>query len=172
MKNLCPPYKGAKIQDITQGYSDQHRAYDWASKFGTFLVAMENCIVENITDKEILYDNGWEYDRGFGILLRSISNPEIKYSYWHCLPFFPVKIGDIVLQGKPVARMGNSGYVLSNGQYVPLKDRLKPPYPGTHLHEGCPMDTLDRIDWDIPIKFDVLTALMLILNSMSNFLKK
>ena len=170
-KNLCPPYKGAKLSDITQGYSDSHRAYDWASDYGTFLVAMENCIVENIMTAEN-WDTGWELERGYGILLRSITNPEVKYSYWHCLPRFSVNIGEIVIRGQVIAMMGNTGFVLSNGKVVLMADKLRPSYPGSHVHLSCPQDTIDRIDWSIPINFDIITVISLTLKQILNFLKK
>ncbi|MFA6925196.1 MAG: M23 family metallopeptidase [Bacteroidales bacterium] len=175
MKNLCKPYKEFQLSNITQGWSEQHKAFDlarWDKKsYGTILVAMENCIVENIATAEN-WDNGWEMERGYGVLLRSIANPEVKYSYWHCLPFFPVKKGDTVLQGQPVAQMGNSGFCLSNGVVVLLADRLKPPYKGTHLHMSCPKDTIDRIDYTVHIKIDLMTTIYLILGNMMSFINK
>ena len=175
IKNLCVPYKNFDKSHITQGWSEQHKAFDIArtdgKSYGTWLVAMENCLVENITTAEN-WDSGWELERGFGILLRSIANPDVKYSYWHCLPFFCVKIGQIVLQGQPIGQMGNSGFVLSNGKPVLIADRLKPPYLGTHCHLACPKDTMDRIDFYKEVKFDLLTAISLTLFSISNFLKK
>lgn len=173
MKNLCVPYQGFQLSHITQGYSDTHRAFDIAKpkgSYGTWLLAMENCVVENIMTTEN-WDTGYELGRGYGILLRSIANPEVKYSYWHCLPFFPVKKNDIVLIGQPIGQMGNSGFVLSNGQPVLMADRLKPPYKGTHCHLSCPKDTIDRIDFTIPVKFDLLTVISLTLFSISNFIK-
>lgn len=173
LKNLCPPYQGCNLSHLTQGYSDIHRALDFAklkNSFGTWLVAMENCVVENMMTAEN-WDQGWELERGYGVLLRSIANPEVKYSYWHCLPFFPVVKGMTVMQGDPVAQMGNSGFCLSNGQVVLATDRLKPPYYGTHLHLSAPKDTLERIDWSKEIKFDILMATYLTLLSISNFIK-
>jgi hypothetical protein len=175
MNNLCVPYKGFNLQHITQGWSESHKAFDIAkpklgASFGTWLVAMENCIVENIMSAEN-WDNGWEYDRGFGILLRSIANPEVKYSYWHTLAFFPVNKGDTVLQGQPVAMLGNSGYCISNGQVVQYKDKLKYPFLGAHCHLSCPQNTIDRIDFSIPINFDLITTISLTLKSMAFFLK-
>jgi hypothetical protein len=175
-KNLCVPYKGFKLSHITQGWSDQHKAFDIANldgkSYGLWMVAMENCIVENMMGAEVLGDKGWEYDRGFGILLRSVANPEVKYSYWHSLPFFPVKKGDTVLRGQPICQMGNSGYVESNGARVEYEYKLKPNYPGTHCHLSCPKDTIDRIDWSIKVDFDLMTVISLTLFSISNFLKK
>lgn len=170
-KNLCKPYRECQIGHLTQGYSDSHRAFDFAYKYGTWMVAMENCVVENIMTAEN-WDEGQEYERGFGVLLRSIANPEVKYSYWHDLPFFPVKKGMTVLQGEPVAQMGNSGFVLAGGKPVLIKDRLKPPYPGTHLHLSAPKDTIDRIDWNKEIKFDLLMTIYLTFLSINKFFKK
>jgi len=170
MKNLCKPFKDCTPQQLTQGYSDKHRAFDFASTYGKYLVAMENCIVENIIKAEN-WDNQEELERGYGVLLRSIENPTVKYSYWHCLPFFCVEVGDTVSQGQPVSQMGNSGFCMSGGIVVPLNDRSKPPYYGTHVHLSCPENTLERIDWSIPIKFDLLTTISLTIKSIINFLK-
>jgi murein DD-endopeptidase MepM/ murein hydrolase activator NlpD len=168
---LCKPYREANINQITQGYSSDHKAWDFAYKYGTFIVAMENCTVESIITAENI-DQGWELERGYGILLRSIANPEVKYSYWHCQSQFNVKKGDIVLQGQVVAMMGNSGFCMSNGKIVLKEDKLKYPYPGTHLHLSAPKSTLDRIDWNIPIEIDMITVIQGFLRSIINFLKK
>ena len=173
-KNLCVPYKGFQLSHITQQWSDTHKAFDIAKpigSYGTFLVAMENCIVENIMTAEN-WDTGWELERGYGILLRSITNPEVKYSYWHCLPRFSVNIGEIVIRGQVIAMMGNTGFVLSNGKVVLAENKLKYPFPGAHVHLSCPQDTIDRIDWSIPINFDIITVISLTLKQILNFLKK
>lgn len=174
MKNLCVPFKGFTKDKITQNWSESHQAFDIYNgnkSYGTWLLAMENCIVENIMGVDILGDNGWEYQRGFGILLRSITNPEIKYSYWHTLPFFPVKKNDIVLQGQPICQMGNSGFCISSGVEVKYEDKKKPLFAGTHCHLSCPKDTMDKIDFTIPIKFDLITTVSLTVQNMIYFLK-
>lgn len=170
-KNLCRPYRECKPHHLTQGWSPEHRGFDFGYKYGTWLVALENSVVENIMTAEN-WDKGWELERGYGILLRSIRDPNFRYTYWHTLPFFPVKKGEIVLKGQPVAQLGNSGFVLSGGKPVLLKDRLKPPYHGSHIHISAPQNLLEMIDWELPIKFDILTTISLTLFSISNFLKK
>ncbi len=174
-KTLCVPYKGFQLNHITQTWTESHPAFDIAKptgSYGTWLLALENCVVENIMGADILGDGGWEYERGFGILLRSITNPEVKYSYWHTLAFFPVSKGDIVLRGQPICQMGNSGFCMANGKVVEYKDKLKYPHPGSHCHLSCPQDTTDRIDFDISINFDLLTVISLTLKKMLEFLKK
>jgi len=174
-KNLCVPFIGFTTKNITQQWSNEHKAFDIAREtpelsWGTWLVAMENCIVENTMGGDVLEDSGWELDRGYGILLRSITNPEVKYSYWHTLSSFPVKKGDTVLQGKPVCQMGNSGYCVSNGRVITKEEKLKGSKLGTHCHLSCTEDTIDRIDFNIKVNFDLLTTISLTLFSISNFL--
>lgn len=145
-----------------------------AWKYRTYLVAPEHCWVDRVITAETI-DEGEELSRGYGIVLKSFFNNH-EHFYWHCLPIFPVKKGDIVKRGQIVAQMGNSGFVKSGGKVVPLEDRLKPPYKGTHLHWAMKIndeivDPLKHIDWSIPIRYDLWGAIKAILINMLSFLK-
>jgi murein DD-endopeptidase MepM/ murein hydrolase activator NlpD len=175
----CKPYKTCTPNDLAQGFIQDHLANDYASKYGTFLVAPFNGKVDVVTGAEMFTTDGkpsWELKRGNGIRIKSTENPEISVMYWHCLPFFPVKVGDIVLQGQPVAQMGNSGYVRSGGEVVPYELRNTPNYPGTHVHltigtKDEYWDFSQMISWDIPVNYDLMTAIKNVLQNISNFLK-
>jgi murein DD-endopeptidase MepM/ murein hydrolase activator NlpD len=167
MSTLCPPYFNAKLSHISQRFGaiqgfdgKPHLGVDLApyNGYGIFLVAPENCTVEKIIENNDIYVDKDEMQRGFGILLKSTTS-QYYYLYWHCLPFFPIKVGETVLQGQPVAQMGNTGMVYRNGVYVPLEERTKTK-EGTHAHwEMCSnyyskryyVDPLQFIDWSIKI---------------------
>lgn len=175
--NYCKPYKNAKPSDITQGFSDTHKANDWVSAYGTWLVAPFNGKVVAIQGADKLDSSDFEMERGCGIRILSIENPEIGFCYWHTLEFFPVKVGDTVLQGQPIAQMGNTGFVYSNGGYVLIKNRLDGNHPGTHAHISCGtqeeyFDYSKLIDWSIEVKYDLLTTISAVIQNIINFLKK
>jgi len=181
MLKISKPFRNCTPQSLTQGFSQSHQAVDFAGKYGEFLVAICNSKILNTITAENIESTGEELRRGYGIRLQSVENPAVSYTYWHCLAFFPVKIGDTVLQGQPVAQMGNSGFVLSNGKYVEIDIRTIPPYPGTHLHwsmgtnnsDGTytPLDPSKLIDWSIEIKYSIIDTIKAFLQSISNFLK-
>ncbi|MCL4419568.1 M23 family metallopeptidase, partial [Patescibacteria group bacterium] len=104
----------------------------------------------------------------------SIEDPTLSIMFWHTQQFFPVKVGDTVLQGQVIAQMGNSGYVVDGG-YVPLDERNKYPYRGTHTHIsfGTETENLDfskYVDFSIPINYDVITTVKSIIQNITNFL--
>jgi len=172
---ISKPYKNAKPSDVSQGFSYKHPAVDFASKYGTFLVAPENCIVDVIVSAKKIDESLAPLERGYGIRIKSIANPNTSHTYWHCLPVFPVKVGDTVLQGQPVAQMGNSGSVRTGSKWIPVEIRAKKPYLGTHLHwqyllEGVPKDPLNYIDWDIPVKYNLLVVIRAIIQNILNLL--
>jgi hypothetical protein len=175
IKKLCSPYKGCNPMQITQGFiPKQHEAVDFASSYGTFLVAPERIIIERIK-AGIDWNNPKEIEQGYGIVFTSIDKTR-RYSYWHCLPVFSTDEGLIIEQGQPVAQMGNSGWVFSGGKYVPLEERNKPPHYGTHLHlsfseNGINKNIIEYIDWEIEIKYNLLTAIKNIIQKMANLLK-
>lgn len=180
MKN-CKPFKTATKRSISQGYHAEHRANDFVSFFGDILVAPFNCKVIKIIGLENAADMAKDLLReGCGIRMQSIENPDITAVYWHCQNVFPVSVGDTVLQGQPVAMMGNTGFVMAGGVVVPYDIRLIPPYPGTHLHYsmerkdgdgGLPLDPSDFIDYTIPVSFNLITTIRNILNKMVSVLK-
>lgn len=179
---LSKPFKNATPQSITQGFKlKDHEANDFGGKFGEFLVAPFNAKVINVVGNEIDMDtpDAGSLEHGYGIRLQSIEDPTYSCTYWHCQILFPVKKGDTVLMGQVVAMMGNSGFVLSNGQIVAVDRKLIPPFPGTHLHwsfgrqvgtEYTPLDPSQFIDWTIPINYSLAETLNLfVLSFMSLF---
>ena len=170
---ICPPFRGCKPKDITQGFSSAHQAIDFAAPYGTFLVAPEDCRISAVRTAEVVNDKTEELARGYGVFMEAENR---RYGYWHCLPMFPVEVGQFVKQGEIVGQMGNSGFVLSGGKYVPIEIRTKAPYHGTHVHYSMAIDNksvnpLDFIDYSIPINYDVLTAIKAIAQRMLNLLK-
>ena len=178
---IYPPYKNAKLSDVSQGFSFVHQAIDFApsSGYGTFLVAPERVIVERIVTKTSMADNFDELKRGYGIKMKSVSNSYRHYLYWHCLPVFPVDEGDLVEAGAIVAEMGNSGLVYSNGVYVELADRTTT-HKGTHLHLECYdivngtavySDVLKIINFSQDINLGIVKATSQIFTKMINLIK-
>lgn len=182
---IAKPYKQCQPNQLTQGYGVNIQSYqptghtgnDWAfaNCYGTFLVAPEDVEVISLIDAKNISPDLAPLSRGYGILMRSVKNPERTHLYWHCLPVFPVEEGEVCLQGEPVAQMGNSGFVTQGGKIVPISDRLKPPYYGTHLHQeiridGKYTDPFPWVDWDIEVQGVGLTTLQKIINKIINLL--
>ena len=143
MNTICAPYKGAKIQDISQYYSETHQALDFCplNPYGTSLVCpFEYGKINNMVDSDICSENEDEMFRGFGITIQECDkNGNLKSmycGYWHTFSEFPFEKWDIVKRGDVVAYMGNSGDVFAGKPpiYVPLECRESPNHPGTHLH--------------------------------------
>ena len=183
---LCKPYKKCKPSHLSQAFGvnpqpyqkNGHVGVDWSfpNAYGTFLLAPEDLVVEKLVKAESISDDTAPMRRGYGIVMRSISRPQRKHLYWHNLPVFPCKVGDVIKQGEEVAQMGNSGFVMQGGVKVPLEDRSKPPYPGTHLHQeiivnGRYVDPLPLIDWKIKVSGVELNVIQRIINSIKRLLK-
>jgi murein DD-endopeptidase MepM/ murein hydrolase activator NlpD len=179
---ICKPYKGATPSSITQGFHPAHQAVDMGGKYGQFLLSPFNARVLTIVKGEGLSTDTDPLRGGYGVRLQSTEDPTLAMVYWHCLPFFPVSVGDIVLQGQPVAQMGNSGFVLSGGKYVEIDIRTIPPFPGTHVHwtmgrnnaDGTytPLDPSTLIDWTIPVgDTGILEAIKKVLANISKLFK-
>ncbi len=173
---ICRPYKEAKLSHISQGFSTEHRAIDFAFFYGALLVSPEDCRIFRVVST-IATDNPdkttGSLGSGYGVFMEALGNPKRRYGYWHCLPVFPVRQGDIVKQGRIVSMMGNSGFVKSQGKLVPIEIRTKAPYKGTHNHFSMSIDNvaqnpLDYIDWNIPISYDVITAVKSIFQKILN----
>lgn len=174
------PFKSAKPVDMTQGFWKEHQANDFASSYGTFITAPFNAKVINVVGAKTFDGSNDLLQNGCGVRLQSIEDPSITISYWHCLPFFPVSKGDIVIQGQPIAQMGNTGFVMAGDKIVETNMKLIPPYKGTHVHitmgktnsDGTytSMDYSKQIDWLIPVNYDALTAIKVILQKISNVL--
>lgn len=175
MIKIAKPYKTAKLSDITQGFNEQHKAIDWASKYGEWLVAPFNAKVAVIRSPDKLDGTDFDLKAGCGIRLISIEDPTISFMHWHCLPVFPVEVGNTVMQGEEVAQMGNTGFVISNGIVVPYELRDTPNYPGTHDHSTMSIgeelvDYSKYIDWSIPVGTNILEKTMKVLQKISNLL--
>jgi hypothetical protein len=173
------PFRGCQKNNITQGFKPEHPAVDFRGDYGTWLVAPEKCLVLKIispTTIDLSPENP-QLKRGFGIYLESLVKAKRYFLYWHCLPIFPVSIGEIVEAGQSVVQMGNSGDVWSNGVYVPIADRNKFPFPGTHLHEEMIVDEIavdvsTKIDWSQEVNpINTLSVIQKILNKLKDFLK-
>jgi len=181
MIKICAPFKNCKLTNLTQGFHKDHQANDFASSYGTFLVAPFNAKVANVTGAETFDGKDDLLRNGCGVRLVSVEDPSISISYWHCQPVFPVSKGDTVLQGKIVAMMGNTGWVQQGPNLVPIDIRLIPPYPGTHVHISmgqqipggmyAALDMSKLIDFNIPININWIEAISVILQKMIQLLK-
>jgi len=187
---LCKPFQTASRNSISQGFGvnpcsyqpNGHSGNDFVNPTGTWLVAPELCKVVNIIDTPQKLDTDLApLERGYGIVMQSLAKANTYYLYWHCLPFFPVEIGDTVTQCQEVARMGNSGFCIVRGEVVPLDIRNVPPYLGTHLHyekfteeNGVRKyyDVLPDIDWTIWNSNGVLDDIQKVLQKILNIFKK
>jgi len=186
---ICKPYKLASLNAISQGFGvnpcsyqpNGHTGNDLVAPAGTFLVAPELCKVTNIVDTPQKLDTDLApFERGYGIVMQSLSKPNTYYLYWHCEPFFPVEVGETVIQGQEVARMGNSGFCMVRGEVVPLDIRNVPPYLGTHLHyekfteengKRTYLDVLPDIDWTMWSSNGILDDIQIILQKILNIFK-
>ena len=170
------------LNHITQIFHEGHKALDIVGNktnfgYGTPLCAPENCLVLGITSEELSHDNK-SLEHGYGIKLRGLETG-IEYLYWHCLPIFPVYGGDTVKRGQIMAYMGNAGLVYQGGNYVPLEQRIKAPFQGTHLHiqaekDGQRIDLLPLINfsWEPTYTFtDLVGATMKVLRKISQGIK-
>ena len=160
---LSKPFAAATLYKISQRFGvnpqwyqpDGHPGVDWTDDYGTPLLAGEDSLVVGITTPGVITDDPEYMRRGFGISLRGDSGLECLY--WHCLPIFPVNVGDNVRRGQIVAYMGNSGFVTVAGGIIPVEYRSLPPYRGTHVHQevvkdGKRVDPLNEIDMLLPIE--------------------
>jgi len=186
---ICKPYKSAKLSDISNPFGANpqwyngvpHNGVDWVSSYGTPLVAPELCIVDNIITGESINADLAPLSRGYGIILKGLISGKF-HLYWHCLPMFPVKCGQTLKQGDVCAFMGNSGFVMTHGVVVPIKLRTQPPYPGTHLHQEVFIfdsnsqrvyeNPLKLVDFSIPISYNLLTSIMIIIKKIINLILK
>lgn len=192
MKKLCPPYKGAVPNNVTQGFSKEHQAVDVTGNYGEFLVAPFKALVVHIQQRTTLDNDTSDIAQGCGILMTAIDDPTYRVVYWHCIPTsFIVKVGDIVEMGQPVGQMGNSGMVYGSGQFYTVEEREQEyaeatpsnlPKKGVHVHismgigdgtaDGTKnVDWRNYVDWTIPINFDLLTTIRLVLKNISNIIK-
>lgn len=181
MRSFCKPYREFTFQKVTQGFKSDHQALDCVSYYGTPLVATEDGVVVSIVTPNKLLDktDNEHIRRGYGIVLKGKSG--LYTLFWHCQGVFPVDEGDEVVQGQIVAYMGNSGFVYSLGQYVPVEIRSKAPYAGTHVHWEVYEDIvgirkylnpIEYVDWNLDMKYEILVAAKVVLRKILNLLGK
>jgi murein DD-endopeptidase MepM/ murein hydrolase activator NlpD len=151
---LVKPFKKASVWNITQSFHGEHPGIDIVSKYGTPLVAPENCKVIGLWGDGPLVEHNEGLERGYGLKLKGVVSG-YTHIYWHCNPVFPVSLDEYVTAGQIVAFMGNAGNVSFGGKYVPLDERNTPPYKGTHLHQEVwnkanrRVDPVPLIEWTI-----------------------
>lgn len=176
--------------NVSQTYHTKHKGLDiWASKrsgtlsngYGEPLCAPEDVEILSITGDKLTEGNK-ALEHGFGVFMKGL---ETGYSYlfWHTLGYLPVKVGEVVKRGKIVGYMANSGYVFSGGVYVPLEERNKQPFNGTHLHlemfdKGYRLggkkkfiNPLDHLNWSLQPEYGVSDQLGAISKSLGKMLK-
>lgn len=185
---ICKLYAGATIQHISQPFGvnptsyqpNGHVGVDFSPfmGYGKVLVAPEDVVIKRVINLETFdfekYPEKLAY--GFGVLMTSVQAPSVDYLYWHCLPAIPVKEGDIIEQGQPVAQMGNSGFVFSAGVLVPIEHRSRPGFPGTHLHfemrvNNQYVNPVPYIDWTIPVSGGTVAFALAVLAKLRSFFK-
>ena len=182
------PYKNAHIGQISQQFGvnpmpyqpNGHTGVDMVASYGTWLVAPQDVIVIDIITNYNLDEDLAPLARGYGIIMCTIKKPFVYYLYWHCLPVFPVEIGDEVKKGQQVAQMGNSGFVFSGGWAVPVEIRTMSGKLGTHVHyekftengKRVYLDPIAFINWSSKVDIDWLSEAKLVLLKMLRILKR
>ena len=188
---LTKPFKGMTIENISQTYHSKHPALDICksssvASYGTPLCAPEDCTVLNIVGDKYTPNDTHELEKGYGIYLKG-EETGYSYLYWHVLPILPVNTGDSVKRGSIIAFMGNAGLVYTNGVYVPIEERTKSPFKGTHLHlemfdkgykigdKKSFLNPLERIDLSLEPLYstvDLLRATVIVFKKVLAFKKK
>lgn len=173
-------FKNMTRNDVTQIYHAGHKALDIDGNethygYGTPLCAPEMCLVLGITD-EGPKGSEKELANGYGISLKGLETG-MTYLYWHCLPMFPVHGGDTVKRGQIVAFMGNAGPVTKWGKTVPLSERTKTPFAGTHVHvqvekDGKRLDPLPLINFNWQPQYTTADYLVAMIAVFKKILKK
>lgn len=160
---LTLPYKKAGFGHITSFFRykrPNHNGVDFSYWYGTPLVAPHDGVVTRIVKLEDYDEYDKDMERGFGVEIEVI--PNVYVLYWHCIGYFPVKVGDKVKQGQIVAFMGNSGMVMRNGVPVEGELRYRPDHPGKHVHielferkngKKTYYNYLEFVDWSAKIKY-------------------
>lgn len=167
MTKLRFPYPGVVQEDfsITQGYDSNPKnpatgGYFYAQHHGGMdIVPLQgkygnfwNAPIYPVLDGKTLSASTVDKDRGLGIKVRSVLEPDLiayfrrlgcipadyhgevwmDHLYWHMLKV--VDLDGWVDELHPVGLTGNSGYVFAGGLPVPSSEKNVPPYPGGHLH--------------------------------------
>lgn len=129
------------LGDVTQWFGESpelyqkytklksHNGVDIVRPHGEHLFAVEGGVVTEVKDTP----DG--YGRHIRILTPPDSHGEAReWTYAH-LSYIGVKNGQAVKEGQFVAKMGNTGFVVSNADGNGFWKTN--PYAGTHLHLGC-----------------------------------
>jgi murein DD-endopeptidase MepM/ murein hydrolase activator NlpD len=181
------PYLGCKRSDITQAFGvnpnplqpNGHEGVDFcpANAYGKILVAPEDVVIKKVI-RETVFNGDFFNDlqKGFGLTMTSLENPNITYLYWHCMQVIPVQEGQTVFRGQMVAQMGNSGMCYTGGVYVPLASRGSG--RGSHLHferrdatkEPDYTDPLPEIDFSSTVTLSWSQNAQQVLQGISNLL--
>lgn len=142
--------------DVTQWFGENanlykalgmlsHNGLDLVRPHGEHMFATEDGTVVDVKDTP----------EGYGKHLRILSSDgRREWTYGHCADIW-VKQNQKVKGGQFIARMGNTGFVVSGN--TPYWGHN--PYAGTHLHLGLRMTRLDTKGWSYPgstLKFIVL----------------
>ena len=165
MERLSIPYKGATPNHVSQTFHSGHKGLDMVvfaanNGYGTPLTAPEDVKVLRIIGDTYTPGSNRKLEHGYGLFMKGLETG-FTHFYWHTLPILPVSVGQVVRRGEIVAFMGNAGNVRSGGVYVPIEQRTKKPYAGTHLHYELmspeyrlggvkrPLNPLDYLDWGL-----------------------
>jgi murein DD-endopeptidase MepM/ murein hydrolase activator NlpD len=151
---MTDPVKGMKwakypVGDVTQWWGenpalysglgigiDKHNGIDIVRPHGEHMFAVEDAWVVSVKTTA----------DGYGKHVRLISKDfKREWTYGHCADIW-VKLNQEVKEGQFIARMGNTGFVVSgNTPYWGTN-----PYAGTHVHFGLRFIELDRRGWTYP----------------------
>jgi murein DD-endopeptidase MepM/ murein hydrolase activator NlpD len=180
---LTKPYYNCSINHIAQPFGNpqsfggNHTGVDLSFRYayGTNLVAPEDVVIKRVIDQKTFDPVKYleNLSKGFGVLMTSLRDPNVDYLYWHLLNPVPVKEGQIIKRGESVGLMGNSGFVFSAGQLVPIEHRSRPDFPGTHLHyevrvNNSYVNPVPLIDFEIPVPMTKIKWMMQFLNYVGN----
>jgi murein DD-endopeptidase MepM/ murein hydrolase activator NlpD len=149
---MKPPVKNLKwakypLGDVTQWHGENpklyqeiglasHNGIDIVRPHGEHMFAVEDAWVVEVKDSA----------DGYGKHVRLISKDfKREWTYGHCADIW-VKLNQEVKEGQFIARMGNTGFVVSGN--TPYWGNN--PYAGTHLHFGLRLIELDKRGWTYP----------------------
>lgn len=169
---MKPPIKGYKnaqypAGSVTQFFGEHpelyrdfmklegHNGIDIVAPWGTPIYAVEDGLVVDVKDSP----------DGYGKHIRILSPVGAdgignEWTYGHASQNL-VKIGDQVLEGQEIQKMGNTGFVVSGS--TPYWSYN--PYAGTHLHLGRRLYKLSPSGW----KYNQLAPSIDILNYFNGF---
>ena len=113
------------IYTITTQFSEEHKAIDIASSYGSEIYAIDDGVVVIAKDGCIVGDLTCNSKAGNYVTIKH--NDNIHYSSYMHLKNVSVKVGDKIKKGQVIGYMGNTGNV------IPIPDN-EYSTNGTHLH--------------------------------------